>query len=842
MMLVLSRKRLESVLVISFTIATILFALPREYKEDETGGGGAKSPVPTVIFNTLPPSTFHLFGPMMLVLSRKRLESVLVTSFTIATILFALPREYKEDETGGGGAKSPVPTVIFNTLPPSTFHLFGPMMLVLPRKRLESVLVTSFTIATILFALPREYKEDETGGGGAKSPVPTVIFNTLPPSTFHLFGPMMLVLSRKRLESVLVTSFTIATILFTLPREYKEDETGGGGAKSPVPTVIFNTLPPSTFHLFGPMMLVLSRKRLESVLVTSFTIATILFALPREYKEDETGGGGAKSPVPIVIFNTLPPSTFHLFGPMMLVLSRKRLESVLVTSFTIATILFVLPREYKEDETRGGGAKSPVPTVIFNTLPPSTFHLFGPMMLVLSRKRLESVLVTSFTIATILFALPREYKEDETGGGGAKSPIPTVIFNTLPPYTFRLFVLSLIFAFSFSLSALLIHDSSCSDHNTTSTTAANNKISGFSHQHLVNFFGCSSLASIATALAILFRALLLTRAILFRALLLTATEAYSSSSPSSAPTTVLCGSCSNAGAVFIRSGDYVVQLRAVQPPARPCRHQSDDRRRSLATTMIAVIILMAAAMSTANAGCTLPQGTNGSHEVLIPGQSSIPCDVLTTPPSVTADRAPLDVVDAGGQDDDSYGGGDYQATAAGIHRNDCIAEFPPHHVDVPAVTGEISSSTDQIRTEERVEDNDEKDSFKFGNTMALMVSSLQPRGNLSSLATWSRSWSPSWSTSSPPPTSSWSPSASFPVTVARLAVVFGFAASLIGSMMLRRGHQTAANFFRHAGYFSGAVAFFSMTYMFVPDHLAWAVLAVAGVLALVFAYSLGEIL
>ncbi|KAF7115274.1 hypothetical protein RHSIM_RhsimUnG0060000 [Rhododendron simsii] len=143
----------------------------------------------------------------------------------------------------------------------------------------------------------------------------------------------------------------------------------------------------------------------------------------------------------------------------------------------------------------------------------------------LSRKRLESVLVTSFTIATILFALPREYKEDEAGGG-AKSPVPTVIFNTLPPSTFHLFVLSLIFAFSFSLSALLIHDSSSADHNTTGTTAANNKSSGYSHQHIVvNLFGCLSLASIASALAIL-----------FRALLLTATEASYSSS-SSAPTT-----------------------------------------------------------------------------------------------------------------------------------------------------------------------------------------------------------------------------------------------------------------------------------------------------------------
>ncbi|KAF7120155.1 hypothetical protein RHSIM_Rhsim13G0080800 [Rhododendron simsii] len=70
------------------------------------------------------------------------------------------------------------------------------------------------------------------------------------------------------------------------------------------------------------------------------------------------------------------------------------------------------------------------------------------------------------------------------------------------------FVLSLIFAFSFSLSALLIRTTPLiTIHN--STTA--NKTSGNFHQHLVvNLFGCSSLASIAGALAILFRALLLT--------------------------------------------------------------------------------------------------------------------------------------------------------------------------------------------------------------------------------------------------------------------------------------------------------------------------------------------
>ncbi|XP_058221388.1 uncharacterized protein LOC131331457 [Rhododendron vialii] len=129
------------------------------------------------------------------------------------------------------------------------------------------------------------------------------------------------------------------------------------------------------------------------------------------------------------------------------------------------------------------------------------------VVVLFSRSHLVSILGTSFTIAAILFSLPREYKEDERGGGTV-SPVPTVVFNTLPPSTFHLFVLSLIFAFTFSLSALLIHDSSSSDHNTATNKSGCNHSR---HEHLVmKLFGCSSLASIASALAILFRALLLT--------------------------------------------------------------------------------------------------------------------------------------------------------------------------------------------------------------------------------------------------------------------------------------------------------------------------------------------
>ncbi|KAF7116883.1 hypothetical protein RHSIM_RhsimUnG0012200 [Rhododendron simsii] len=215
----------------------------------------------------------------------------------------------------------------------------------------------------------------------------------------------------------------------------------------------------------------------------------------------------------------------------------------------------------------------------------------------------------------------------------------------------------------------------------------------------------------------------------------------------------------------------------------------------------------------------------GSHELLIPDrQSSIPSDVPTTPPSATGDRAPLDVVNSDGEDDDPCGdGGDHPATAAGICRNDCVAELL-----CPALT-----------------------------TLVTLLN-FQPRGD-SSL---SDTWSPSRSTSSPPPppTSSLSPSASFPIIMVQLAflfgftvnligwlmfrrgrveIVLGFAVSLIGWMMLRRGWVTAANFCRCVGLFLVAVGFFSMTYRFVPDHLAWAARAAAAVLALVFAYSLG---
>ncbi|KAL7249877.1 hypothetical protein ACSBR1_011957 [Camellia fascicularis] len=66
-------------------------------------------------------------------------------------------------------------------------------------------------------------------------------------------------------------------------------------------------------------------------------------------------------------------------------------------------------------------------------------------------KILESILVASFTITTLLLIIPCEFING--------SPVPTLIFAGLPS-TFQAFVVCLVFAFAGSLSALLINDSS----------------------------------------------------------------------------------------------------------------------------------------------------------------------------------------------------------------------------------------------------------------------------------------------------------------------------------------------------------------------------------------------
>ncbi|KAG5546005.1 hypothetical protein RHGRI_018242 [Rhododendron griersonianum] len=209
------------------------------------------------------------------------------------------------------------------------------------------------------------------------------------------------------------------------------------------------------------------------------------------------------------------------------------------------------------------------------------------------------------------------------------------------------------------------------------------------------------------------------------------------------------------------------------------------------------------------------QGTNGTREALIPDpqSSSIPSDFLTTHSSVTGDSALLDVVD-----DD---GCDHQATAAWI-----------------------------CGTEGREEEDDKKE-FTLGNTLVgltfedavfLMVSSFHPRGNTSLLASLSPSWSPSWPMSPlpSPPSSLSSSSALCPLSMARVAILFGLTVHLIGRMMLRRGHTGAAIVCTYACFLSVAVAFFSMMYVFVADSFAWAVWAAGGILLLVMVYTIAQ--
>ncbi|KAF7113866.1 hypothetical protein RHSIM_RhsimUnG0107000 [Rhododendron simsii] len=261
----------------------------------------------------------------------------------------------------------------------------------------------------------------------------------------------------------------------------------------------------------------------------------------------------------------------------------------------------------------------------------------------------------------------------------------------------------------------------------------------------------------------------------------------------------------------------------------------------IATRRVFVVILVFFFIIIRNEGCC----TNGTREVLIPDpqSSSIPSDLQKTPSSVTGDRAPLDVVDSADDNDDRCNGSDYQATTAWICRNHYVTDQSPPPAETSGITTEIRT---ERREEEEEEDDDDKDSFTLGDTIVgltfeaavfVMVSSFQPRGNSSLLATWSPSWSMSLP---PPPPSLLSSSASLPITMAWVAIVFGLTVSLIARMMLRRGHTTAANVCKYACILSVAVAFFSMTSVFVADRFAWVLWVAGGVLLLVFAYSISQ--
>ncbi|KAF7112508.1 hypothetical protein RHSIM_RhsimUnG0222500 [Rhododendron simsii] len=241
------------------------------------------------------------------------------------------------------------------------------------------------------------------------------------------------------------------------------------------------------------------------------------------------------------------------------------------------------------------------------------------------------------------------------------------------------------------------------------------------------------------------------------------------------------------------------------------------------------------AKAAAEGGGTLSQGTNGTREVLIPDpqSSTIPSDLLTTHSSVTGDSAPLDVVDSSVTGD---------STPLDVVDDDgCV-----HEATAAWICG----------TEGREEEDDKKE-FTLENTLVgltfevavfLMVSRFQPRGNTSLLASLSPFWSPSWPMSPlpppppppPPPSSLSSSSASFPLFMAHVAILFGLTVRLIGRMMLRRGHTGAAIACTYACILAVAVAFFSMTYVFVDDSFAWVVWAAGGILLLVMAYTIAQ--
>ncbi|KAI8011687.1 hypothetical protein LOK49_LG06G01098 [Camellia lanceoleosa] len=96
----------------------------------------------------------------------------------------------------------------------------------------------------------------------------------------------------------------------------------------------------------------------------------------------------------------------------------------------------------------------------------------------LQTRVLESILITSFAIVTVFTILPCEYIDG--------SPIPTLIFRGRPS-TFHAFVAFLVFAFSSSLNALLIHNKSLI---------------------LAKFCQCISIASMISALSLLLWAML----------------------------------------------------------------------------------------------------------------------------------------------------------------------------------------------------------------------------------------------------------------------------------------------------------------------------------------------
>ncbi|KAF7115271.1 hypothetical protein RHSIM_RhsimUnG0059900 [Rhododendron simsii] len=131
----------------------------------------------------------------------------------------------------------------------------------------------------------------------------------------------------------------------------------------------------------------------------------------------------------------------------------------------------------------------------------------------------------------------------------------------------------------------------------------------------------------------------------------------------------------------------------------------------------------------------------------------------------------------------------------------------------------------QTTSSTTVRGNTENYPFKLGKiivvqafeaALALMIFRFQPQGVDSSPAL-----------------------SSFMFTMVGVTVLFGFTFTLIG-LMLQKAHPVVATVSSHAGSISAVLGFFFMMAVFVPERYVWSFCASAGVLSMVYVYSLAK--
>lgn len=131
----------------------------------------------------------------------------------------------------------------------------------------------------------------------------------------------------------------------------------------------------------------------------------------------------------------------------------------------------------------------------------------------------------------------------------------------------------------------------------------------------------------------------------------------------------------------------------------------------------------------------------------------------------------------------------------------------------------------QTTSNTRIRGSTENYPFKLGKiivvqafeaALALMIFRFQPQGVDSSPAL-----------------------SSFMFTMVGATVLFGFTFTLTG-LMLQKAHPAVATVSSHAGSISAVLGFFFMMAVFVPERFVWSLCASAGVLSMVYIYSLAK--